>query len=282
MEKADVTERNKWEVTLKIDLISGLTASVTSRPFRVTTKVNYKRNIKDYTCVGKVQNLSCIVIRSNQASFDNDHFGDDVYLGSNEMEKKNFGQIEDTGAMEDDKDDDQLTRNLLCFKLDEAEDWLSIDSSNTENDSGSVSIPLTQERIILQPNTILQRPTLASYFNQKSEISCVVEQPELRGLLKLVRKRTIEENTATKQEKKTKRNKSLLVENYAWACGYCFFERRKKSTIRAHLIQGVCQRSRLQRRQSKKRRSFSARGRRSSGGVENSNLEKIKARSKSL
>jgi len=28
-----------------------------------------------------------------------------------------------------------------------------------------------------------------------------------------------------------------------WACGLCFFERRKKSTIKAHVIQRVCQKS---------------------------------------
>ena len=43
LEKADVTERNKWELTFTIELISGLTASANSRPFRVTTKANYKR-----------------------------------------------------------------------------------------------------------------------------------------------------------------------------------------------------------------------------------------------
>lgn len=43
LEKADIAERNKWELTFTIELISGLTASVTSRPFRVTTKANYKR-----------------------------------------------------------------------------------------------------------------------------------------------------------------------------------------------------------------------------------------------
>lgn len=43
LERADVAERNKWEVTIKIEFVSGLTASVTSRPFQVTTKVNYKR-----------------------------------------------------------------------------------------------------------------------------------------------------------------------------------------------------------------------------------------------
>lgn len=43
LERADVAERNKWELTFTIELISGLIANVTSRPFRVTTKVSYKR-----------------------------------------------------------------------------------------------------------------------------------------------------------------------------------------------------------------------------------------------
>ena len=43
LEKADVAERNKWELTFTIELISGLTTSATSKPFRVTTKANYKR-----------------------------------------------------------------------------------------------------------------------------------------------------------------------------------------------------------------------------------------------
>ena len=50
LEKADVAERNKWELTFTIQLISGLTASASSRPFRVTTKSNYKRrNASDWT-----------------------------------------------------------------------------------------------------------------------------------------------------------------------------------------------------------------------------------------
>ena len=44
LERADVEERNKWELTITVELITGLTASVTSKPFRVTTKVNYKRS----------------------------------------------------------------------------------------------------------------------------------------------------------------------------------------------------------------------------------------------
>lgn len=32
-------------------------------------------------------------------------------------------------------------------------------------------------------------------------------------------------------------------EDFTWSCGFCFFERRKKSTIKAHLIQKVCQKT---------------------------------------
>ena len=50
LEKADVAERNKWELTFTIELISGLTASASSRPFRITTKANYKtRSAGDWT-----------------------------------------------------------------------------------------------------------------------------------------------------------------------------------------------------------------------------------------
>ena len=52
LEKADVAERNKWELTFTIELISGLTASANSRPFRVTTKANYKRrSAGDWTII---------------------------------------------------------------------------------------------------------------------------------------------------------------------------------------------------------------------------------------
>ena len=37
-----------------------------------------------------------------------------------------------------------------------------------------------------------------------------------------------------------------------WACGRCFFERGKKSTIKNHLIQQVCQKSVEIRKQGKK------------------------------
>ena len=37
LEKADVMQRNKWELIIVMEFSSGLTGNVTSRPFRVTS-----------------------------------------------------------------------------------------------------------------------------------------------------------------------------------------------------------------------------------------------------
>lgn len=110
---------------------------------------------------------------------------------------------------------------------------------------------------------------VASYYNREPRVRCVVEQPELPALLKLVGKRSM---LVSDRRKKTKRKKSA-DENFWWACGHCFFERRKKSTIRAHLIQGVC---RKPRRMSKRIHSVSELERRLSSSSETSELDKYK------
>ena len=94
---------------------------------------------------------------------------------------------------------------------------------------------------------------VASYFSREPRIRYVVEQPELPALLKLVGKRSM---LVSDRRRKAKRKKSS-DENFWWACGHCFFERQKKSTIRAHLIQGVCQKPRLQRQKSRRIHSVS-------------------------
>ena len=86
-----------------------------------------------------------------------------------------------------------------------------------------------------------------------------MEQPELPALLKLVAKRSIMEGDRRKKSTR----KTSTDKNVWWACGHCFFERQKKSTIRAHLIQGVCRKPRLQRQMSKRLHSVSELERRS-------------------
>jgi len=42
LEKADVMERNKWEMLIAMEFSSGLKGNVKSEAFRVTTKAKYK------------------------------------------------------------------------------------------------------------------------------------------------------------------------------------------------------------------------------------------------
>ena len=42
LEKADVMQRNKWEMVIAMEFSSGLKGTVKSEAFRVTTKASYK------------------------------------------------------------------------------------------------------------------------------------------------------------------------------------------------------------------------------------------------
>ena len=78
---------------------------------------------------------------------------------------------------------------------------------------------------------------VTKHFSREPEIHYVVEHPDLPGLLKLVSKQP---KLITPSSRKANRNRSPKGD-FWWACGFCIFERRKKSTIKAHLIQRVCQ-----------------------------------------
>ena len=47
LEKADVMERNKWEMLIAMEFSSGLKGTVKSEAFRVTTKAKYKMKRND-------------------------------------------------------------------------------------------------------------------------------------------------------------------------------------------------------------------------------------------
>lgn len=46
LEKADIVQRNKWQLIIAMEFSSGLTGNVTSKPFRVTTKAGHKMRRK--------------------------------------------------------------------------------------------------------------------------------------------------------------------------------------------------------------------------------------------
>ena len=77
---------------------------------------------------------------------------------------------------------------------------------------------------------------MTAYYSHNPKIDYVVEQPDALGLLKLVRKQSI----PVSAHRKGSGHKSTEGE-FWWACGHCFFERRKKSTIKAHIMKRVCQ-----------------------------------------
>ena len=79
---------------------------------------------------------------------------------------------------------------------------------------------------------------VTKHFNRERRILSAVEQHEIPGLMKLFSKRSM----IAAPRGVAKRCKSRRKDHW-WACGRCFFERGKKSTIKNHLIQQVCQKS---------------------------------------
>lgn len=47
LEKADVLERNKWELIIMMDFHTGFVTTVKSKPFRITTRASHKPKIPE-------------------------------------------------------------------------------------------------------------------------------------------------------------------------------------------------------------------------------------------
>ena len=76
------------------------------------------------------------------------------------------------------------------------------------------------------------------HYNRDSRTRYAVEQPDLAGLMKIMGRKY----HWTGGRRRANGHKTA-EENFWWACGFCFFERRKKSTVKAHVVQQVCQKS---------------------------------------
>lgn len=87
------------------------------------------------------------------------------------------------------------------------------------------------------------------HYNRDMRARYVVEQPDLPNLLKLM---NLKANCASSGRRRANGFKTA-EEDFWWACGLCFFERRKKSTVKAHVAQRVCQKTSL-RKELKQRR----------------------------
>jgi len=233
LEKAEVMQRNKWEMVIAMEFSSGLKGSVKSEAFRVTTKASYKMkrnglNQGDVPHSGQVQRVY------RKITWYNNHEGASLSFHMNQEIKQEFL----------DHDPCVLRRELSGFSLEEGDDW---DRENSGSDFNS-SLGLSAERkILFQHDTVLDRHMVTAYYGHNPKIHYVVEQPGFPGLLKLVGKRSLRVSA----RRKANGHKSA-EEDFWWACGHCFFERRKKSTIKAHVIQMVCQKS-IENKQSRRK-----------------------------
>ncbi|CAH3033166.1 unnamed protein product [Pocillopora meandrina] len=223
LEKAEVIERNKWEMMIEMEFGSDLKGTVKSEPFRVTTKASYKIKGKgDLPSCGNVQRL----FRKFGWPSDSRDVPDRPFSGikqefSNEAACSLSGELD---AFSFTKEDDNTSGHFPA------------DSFETDLESGCE--PLAGRKILFRDHTTLDRKMVSKYYNSKSSIHYIVEQPEDPGLLKLVGKRCM----VGSSRRKANGHKSA-EEDFWWACGHCFFERRKKSTIKAHVSQRVCQKS---------------------------------------
>jgi len=225
LEKAEVMQRNKWEMVIAMEFSSGFKGTVTSEAFRVTTKASYKmRRNGDVPSCGNVQRL----FRKINSSTSHEDTGIPFHL--NRGIKKEFA----------DRDACALSRELFGFSLKEEDDWAKEDQSagNSGSDLKSSSALSTDRKILLQHHTVLDKQMVTKYYGHNPKVRYVVEQPELPGMLKLVGKQAVLVNARRKAN-----GHKNAEEDFWWACGHCFFERRKKSTIKAHVIQRVCQKS---------------------------------------
>lgn len=91
------------------------------------------------------------------------------------------------------------------------------------------------------------------HYNRDVRARYIVEQPDLPNLLKLMSHRA---PACTSGGRRRANGFKTAEEDFWWACGLCFFERRKKSTVKAHVIQKVCQKTSLRKEMRQRRKAL--------------------------
>jgi len=233
LEKAEVMQRNKWEMVIAMEFSSGLKGCVKSDAFRVTTKASYKMK-RNGLNQGDVPHSSQVQRVYRKITWYNNHEGANLSFHMNQEIKQEIL----------DHDPCVLRRELIGFSLKEGHDWTEETSGTDFNSSLGLS---PEGKILFQHDTVLDRHMVTAYYGHNPKIHYVVEQPGFPGLLKLVGKRYLRVSS----RRKANGHKSA-EEDFWWACGHCFFERRKKSTIKAHVTQMVCQKS-IENKQSRRK-----------------------------
>jgi len=150
LEKADVTQRNKWQLIILVEFSSGLTGNVTSRPFRVTTKASCKTKRKGESVASscEVQRIFRTITGSNIHSLiDGDDSGSQKVLPNSGV-RKEFPD-EACALSQAFKDVSLMAENNCATQ--------NVPAENSGNNCNSKPFPSVEERILFQPDTVLDR-----------------------------------------------------------------------------------------------------------------------------
>ena len=96
---------------------------------------------------------------------------------------------------------------------------------------------------------------VAQHYNTDNRLCGAIEQPDVRGMLKLVGRKT-----AGQGERRRANGFRAAEEEFWWSCGVCYFERKKKSTVKAHVEQKVCQKTSERKDAKRKHTNWTAEG----------------------
>lgn len=234
LDKADITQRNNWELVIMVGLHTGVISTVKSKPFRITTRSIQKAKSAQQDISNAVQDdLQEIPSECLEGGTD-DSATDSNFL---ELPAESF----DTNSVVN-RVASKLRQELSKFHLN--------DAARSPTQSVCRTDPLVFGKVVLRPDTTLDMKKVSTFYNRDVRARYVVEQPDLPVLLKLMSRNT----TCTSGGRRRANGFKTAEEDFWWACGLCFFERRKKSTVKAHVAQRVCQKTSLRKemRQRKK------------------------------
>ncbi|XP_022793907.1 uncharacterized protein LOC111332745 isoform X4 [Stylophora pistillata] len=247
LEKADVMERNKWELIIMMDFHEGLVTTIKSKPFRITTRATQKARTLDeqdeLTIAGKeVQRLPSHCCKVS-----------DHKLTSNHSPRNfTFSEIENDGVAESHATNAVVNR--VASKLRQELSKLNLKEEFTRSTSTTISTnPLVLGKVVLRPDTRLDKRKVSVHYNRDVRARYIVEQPDLPNLLKLMSHRS---PACTSGGRRRANGFKTAEEDFWWACGLCFFERRKKSTVKAHVTQKVCQKTSLRKEMRQRRKAL--------------------------
>ncbi|XP_031553769.1 uncharacterized protein LOC116290799 isoform X2 [Actinia tenebrosa] len=95
------------------------------------------------------------------------------------------------------------------------------------------------KKIALAPGSTLDKSVISTKIQDQNDIVSIQEQANFAGLLKVMKTNHLQETSRRKAN-----GYRSAEEAFVWACGYCFFSRGKKSTVKSHVSRQVCQKRR--------------------------------------